>query len=95
MNTKPLPIIVTLVACLISCVVSIFEGVGFRIFVIRFALTALIFYVVFSFVRVFLDIGLKVDKEETEKQEIEGRDADVETEGTEAETEPSEEEAVS
>lgn len=46
MNTKPLPIAICLAASGIACVISIYQKVDFSVFLIRFALTALIFYII-------------------------------------------------
>lgn len=74
MNTKPLAVIITLIACLISCVISIVEGVGFALFVKRFALTTLVFFIIGVVITVFINKGFQVDKEETEKQNLETED---------------------
>ena len=71
MNTKPIAVILTLVACLISCVISIVEGVRFGVFVERFAITALVFLALGTAITVFLNKGFQVDQEETEQQEDE------------------------
>ena len=55
MNTKPLAVIITLIACLITCVISIVEGVGFALFVKRFALTALIFLTIGVVITIFIN----------------------------------------
>lgn len=72
MNTKPLAVIITLIACFISCVISIANGVGFAIFVKRFALTALVFMTIGVVITVFINKGFQVDQDETEKQDQEG-----------------------
>ena len=61
----------TLCACLISCIVSIIQGVDFGIFVLRFAVTAVVFLFLGFIIQIFLNIGFKVEKEETEAQEEE------------------------
>ncbi len=68
MKTKPIPIIICLLASGISCLISIMQGVKFTTFVFRFAVTALIFYFFGILIRVVIDISFKIDKEETEKQ---------------------------
>ena len=67
MNTKPIPIMITLLASGISCILSLLQEVSFKTFVIRFALTALIFYFLGSVIRVLLDKAFKIDIEETKK----------------------------
>ncbi|MCR4781970.1 MAG: hypothetical protein K5851_04400 [Lachnospiraceae bacterium] len=106
-NTKPLPIAICLLASGIACVISIIQGVDFGVFVKRFALVALIFYVLGVIVRVVIDRTFKIDMEETQKQqeqemmespEMEGGVSDLddietslEEEGEESETESTEE----
>jgi ABC-type bacteriocin/lantibiotic exporter with double-glycine peptidase domain len=68
-NTKPLPIIICLAASGIICVISIIQGVDFGVFVKRFALVALIFYVLGVIVRVVIDRTFKIDMDETIKQQ--------------------------
>lgn len=76
MNRKSLPIIITLIAALISCVSSILIGVSFDVFVKRFAITVVVFYIIGSIIKVAMDIGFKVDEEETAKMEYEQNEAD-------------------
>lgn len=85
MNRKSLPIIITLIAALISCVSSILIGVSFNEFVKRFAITVVIFYILGSIIKVAIDIGFKVDEEETAKME------DEQAEGEDSEDEDSSE----
>ena len=68
MKTKPIPIIICLLASGISCLISIMQGVKFTTFVFRFAVTALIFYFFGILIRVVIDRSFKIDKEETEKK---------------------------
>ena len=44
MNTKPLPIAITLAASFVTCMISILSKASFEQFVIRFALTALYYW---------------------------------------------------
>jgi hypothetical protein len=80
-NTKPLPIIICLLASGIACVISILQGVDFGIFVRRFALTALVFYLLGVIVRVVIDRTFKIDMEETLKQQEQEMMESSETEG--------------
>jgi len=68
MKTKPIPIIICLLASGISCLISIMQGVKFTTFVFRFVVTALIFYFFGILIRVVIDRSFKIDKEETEKK---------------------------
>ncbi len=69
MNTKPIPAIITLIGAAICCAVSLVMGFSFAVFVKRFALTVLIFYVLGLTIKICLDIGFKVDKEDTAAME--------------------------
>lgn len=83
MKQKPLAIIMTLCACLISCIVSIIQGVGFGVFVKRFAVTALVFLLLGFIIQIFLNMGFKVEQEETEAQEEEQQEnSDEDAEGS-------------
>ncbi len=54
MNTKSIPIIITLSAAGISCVISILEGVDFPTFLVRLLLTVLFFYIIGIIVGIIL-----------------------------------------
>lgn len=75
-NTKPVPIIICLIASFIICLVTILQKKGFATFVLRFALTAIIFYILGCIVRLVMDRSFRVDKEETEKTLKESETAD-------------------
>lgn len=81
-NTRPVPILITLAAAGISCVISILQGASLREYVIRLLLTVIIFGIFGSLVRVFLDMGFRADQKEEEKKaeedEKESDDADDE-----------------
>jgi|GEM_PF-3369767 Ca2+/H+ antiporter len=79
-NTKPVPIIICLFASFIICLVTILQKKSFNTFVLRFALTAIIFYILGIIVRVVMDRSFKVDKEETEKTLKESETSDEESE---------------
>lgn len=81
-NTRPVPILITLAAAGISCVISILQGASLREYVIRLLLTVIIFGIFGSLVRVCLDMGFRADQKEEEKKaeeaEKESEDADDE-----------------
>lgn len=59
MKTKPIPIIITLAAAFISCVVSIFQRVDFSVFVFRLLIVVLSFYFLGTFVKIILDYSFR------------------------------------
>lgn len=83
MNTKPIPIIITLIAALVSCVASIIQHVSFTIFTTRLLWAVIIFGVIGSIVKVILDKSLNVMEEETDKENEESELEDVVSEDTE------------
>ncbi len=87
-NTRPIPIMVTLAAAGISSVVSILKEVSFSRFVINLLITVIIFGILGSLIRVFLDMGFKVDKKEEEKKNMESEDekADQDEESSDKES---------
>lgn len=87
-NTRPIPIMVTLAAAGISSVVSILKEVSFSRFVINLLITVIIFGIFGSLIRVFLDMGFKVDKKEEEKKNMESEDekADQDEESSDKES---------
>lgn len=66
MNTKPVPVTIALIASAVSCIMSIIEHVAFKTFVLRFALTALVFYVLGSIIRFCIDKAGFDDKTDAE-----------------------------
>ena len=76
-NTRPVPILITLAAAGISCVVSIMKQLSFADFVLRLLITVIIFGILGCLVRVFLDMGFKVDKKEEEKKASEAEDEEA------------------
>lgn len=78
-NTRPIPILITLAAAGISCLTSILKGLSFADFVWHLLITVIIFGILGCLVRVFLDMGFKIDKKEEEKKE-EDAEADEESE---------------
>ncbi|MGN0241592.1 MAG: hypothetical protein ACI4CS_07895 [Candidatus Weimeria sp.] len=87
-NTRPIPILVTLAAAGISSVVSILKDVSFGRFVVNLLITVIIFGIIGSLVRVFLDIGFQVDKKEEEQKDMESEDdkADQDEESSDKES---------
>lgn len=81
-NTRPVPIIITLAAAGISCVINILKGATFSEFVWRLVATVVIFGLLGCFVRVFLDMGFKIDRKEEEAKEQEEEEASSDEEGT-------------
>ncbi len=59
MNTKPVPIIITLAAAFISCVISIMQHVEFGVFVSRLLITVVIFLVMGTIIKMILDYSFK------------------------------------
>lgn len=58
-NTKPVPIIITLAAAVISCVISIAQKVEFSEFVKRLAIVVAIFLVMGTIIKMILDYAFK------------------------------------
>lgn len=83
MNTKPIPIIITLIAALVSCVASIIQHVSFTVFTTRLLWAVIIFGVMGSIVKVVLDKSLNVMEEETDEENEESELEDVVSEDTE------------
>ena len=59
MKTKPIPIIITLAAALISCVISILQRVEFSIFLSRLIIVVAIFMVMGTIIKIVLDYAFK------------------------------------
>ncbi|SHI84912.1 hypothetical protein [Pseudobutyrivibrio xylanivorans] len=59
MNTKPIPIIITLAAAFISCVVSIIQRVEFSVFVSRLLVVVLIFLTMGTIIKMILDYAFR------------------------------------
>ncbi len=86
-DTRPIPILITLAAAGISSVVSILKDVSFGRFVVNLLITVIIFGIFGSLVRVFLDMGFKVDKKEEKKNmESEDEKADQDEESSDKES---------
>jgi len=59
MNTKPIPIIITLAAAFISCVVSIVQRAGFSVFLSRLVIVVAVFLVMGTIIKMVLDYSFK------------------------------------
>ncbi|MDC7278224.1 hypothetical protein NXH64_01790 [Butyrivibrio fibrisolvens] len=59
MNTKPIPIIITLAAAFISCVMSIIQRVEFSVFVTRLLVVVLIFLTLGTIIKMILDYAFR------------------------------------
>lgn len=68
MNTKPIPIMITLIAAFISCIASVIQGVSFGVFTKRLLLSVLCFAVIGIIVRVMIDRSFKTMEEENEPE---------------------------
>lgn len=58
-NTKPVPIVITLAAAFISCIVSILQRVDFSIFVTRLLVVVLIFLFMGTVIKIILDYSFR------------------------------------
>ena len=59
MKTKPIPIIITLAAALLSCVISIVEHVEFSVFVSRLLVVVLVFLTMGTIIKMILDYSFR------------------------------------
>jgi hypothetical protein len=59
MNTKPVPVIITLAAAFISCVISIMQKVEFSVFVGRLLIVVVIFLVMGTIIKMILDYSFR------------------------------------
>lgn len=79
MGKKGIPIIITLVACLITCVVSIIQGVEFSVFFLRFVVVLGIFGTISIIIAVIIRMNFKdvnVDGELVGDEANEGNEFD-------------------
>ncbi|MCR5640378.1 MAG: hypothetical protein K6G04_03380 [Lachnospiraceae bacterium] len=79
MNTKMIPPFVALMACAISCIVSIVQHVAFGTFTVRLVVSALLFLTIGSIVKMVLDWALAPEAELPEDMEEESSDEAGET----------------
>lgn len=102
MNTKPIPIIMALSAALVSCLISISQGVDFATFLARLILSVFLFYFVGIVVGIFLlnafgpprvdgDDDIFDNETEQEEELEEPTEDDNSEDGVESEEEPTEE----
>ncbi|MBR5637563.1 MAG: hypothetical protein IKW81_11600 [Pseudobutyrivibrio sp.] len=59
MNTKPIPIIITLAAAFLSCVISIVQRVEFAVFVSRLLVVVIIFLCMGTVIKMILDYAFR------------------------------------
>ena len=87
-DTRPICILINLDAAGITSVFSFLKDVSFGRFVVNLLITVIIFGIFGSLVRVFLDMGFKVDKKEEEKKNMESEDekADQDEESSDKES---------
>ncbi len=69
MNTKPIPIIITLLAAGITCLVSAIQRVPFAIYTKRLFVTVVCFALIGTVIKVILDRSFPVMEEENEQNE--------------------------
>lgn len=70
MNTKSIPILITLTATFISCLASVIQRVTFSVFTKRFLLTVICFAVIGTIIRVVVERSFRVmDSEKEQKEE--------------------------
>ncbi|QFJ55504.1 hypothetical protein [Pseudobutyrivibrio xylanivorans] len=98
-NTKPIPIIITLAAAFIACVMSIVQHVEFSVFVARLLVVVVIFLFMGTVIKLILDYAFRVieppvsiDAEvPPEGMLLDDDDEDAEGEGSEVNSAESEE----
>ncbi|SDB10985.1 hypothetical protein SAMN02910298_00543 [Pseudobutyrivibrio sp. YE44] len=84
MNTKPIPIIITLAAAFISCVMSIVQDVDFSVFVGRLVVVVLIFMFLGTVIKLILDYAFRtlepvsIDGEPSEEDAMEDEEGNLE-----------------
>ena len=71
MNTRQIPIFVTLLGAAVACLISVLQGVEFSIFFFRFLISVLVFCVLGTAVKMFIDSGFK------EEAALEAAEADA------------------
>lgn len=73
-NTKPVPAIITLGAAFVSCIISIFDNVGLGVFVERLLIVVVIFLIMGSIIKMFLDYSFKSMDEPTLIEQLENQE---------------------
>lgn len=82
MNSKPLPIIITLAAAFISCSASIMQKVDFSTFVFRLLIVVVVFLVLGTIIKMVIDYAFRtfevpsIDDELSEEEEAEDGESD-------------------
>ncbi|MBD8914655.1 MAG: hypothetical protein UEY91_08420 [Lachnospiraceae bacterium] len=69
MNTKPIPIIITLLAAGITCLVSAIQRVPFAIYTKRLFIAVVCFALIGTVIKIVLDRSFPVMEEENEQNE--------------------------
>ncbi len=71
MKTKQIPIIITLLAAGITCLVSVVQRASFAVYTKRLLLAVVCFAVIGTVIKVILDRSFRVMEEDTEEGESE------------------------
>ena len=93
-NTRPIPIIITLAAAAVSCIISVMQHAKLEIYVGRLLITVIIFGAIGIVVRVILDryfFNTKKDEEESAETEASSGEKPAEAPSDEESEEESEE----
>lgn len=73
-NTKPVPVIITLGAALVSCIMSIFEQADLSLFVERLLIVVIIFMVMGTIIKMILDYSFKTMDDPTLIEQLENQE---------------------
>lgn len=85
-HTKQIPILITLAGAGLACLLSVLQGADFSVFFKRLLCSVIIFGIIGITVRIWLDMGFKIEKAEEKKKESKKQEDDVQiTEGNEFE----------
>lgn len=71
LNTRPLPIIIVLIAAAVSCVLSVLQSVEFSVFFMRLLKSVLIFAVLGTVIKMILDFIFNRKKSPEEEESTE------------------------
>ncbi len=91
MNTKQVPILITLLGALVACVLTVLQGVEFSVFFFRFLIAVLVFGVIGTAVKILLDVEFNpkpeevMEGEEGEGELLEGEEGALEGEAGDSE----------
>ncbi len=83
MNTRPIPIVLALLAAGSTCILSIVQHVTFGVFLLRLFLVSLIFYVIGIVVGILLIMALGPEKKPGEDEASENSETETSDEGNE------------